>query len=266
MKYTQKDICRILNITRETLRFYEKEGIISPEIDPDNRYRYYDDYQMYRIAECRRYQANEFSVSEIREMMDHDDLDQYIRRMEEKRSLFEKKAEEYFWLKEHTEEYLRVLKTIPEELGKIRESFVESIVFIPEKKGNELQLDQESIEANRYIMNRLQYSFMMAVFPDLAKDDYEWGFGVRTWMRDLFKYNPVKARHLKECRTVSSVIDTGDTWQFRLSAASPLIAYAEEHGLKPSGLFFMRQLVKTEDNGKPHRYFEAYLPVEEDNE
>ena len=65
MKYTQRDICRILNITRETLRFYEKEGIISPEIDPVNRYRYYDDYQMYRIAECRRYQANEFSISEI---------------------------------------------------------------------------------------------------------------------------------------------------------------------------------------------------------
>lgn len=264
MKYTQRDICRILNITRETLRFYEKEGIISPEIDPVNRYRYYDDYQMYRIAECRRYQANEFSISEIKAMMDTDSLEQYVLRMEGKRAEFERKAEEYFWLKEHTEDYLRILRSIPEELGKVHESFVESIVFIPEKKGNELQLDQESIESNRYIMNRLQYSFMMAVFPDIRNDEYEWGFGVRTWMRDLFKYNPVKARHLPGSHAVASVIDTGDAWNFSISVAEPLTAYASEHGLEPAGMFFMRQVVKTEENGKPHRYFEAYLPVKED--
>ena len=28
MKYTQKDVCRLLNITRETLRTYEKLGIL----------------------------------------------------------------------------------------------------------------------------------------------------------------------------------------------------------------------------------------------
>ena len=60
MKYTQKDICRLLNIKRETLRHYEKEGIITPEVNADNQYRFYDDYQMYLIAECKRYHAQPF--------------------------------------------------------------------------------------------------------------------------------------------------------------------------------------------------------------
>ena len=46
MKYTAKDVCRMLNITRETLRYYEKVGIIHPEIDPVNKYRYYDDWDI----------------------------------------------------------------------------------------------------------------------------------------------------------------------------------------------------------------------------
>ena len=30
MRYTQKDICRAFDITRDTLRHYEKLGIIQP--------------------------------------------------------------------------------------------------------------------------------------------------------------------------------------------------------------------------------------------
>ena len=57
MKYTQKDVCRLLNITRETLRHYEKEGLIVPEIDPVNQYRWYDADTVFLISECKRYQA-----------------------------------------------------------------------------------------------------------------------------------------------------------------------------------------------------------------
>ena len=69
MQYTQKDICRLLNIKRETLRHYEKEGIIRPEVNADNQYRFYDDYQFYLISECKRYQINGFSIGEIRQML-----------------------------------------------------------------------------------------------------------------------------------------------------------------------------------------------------
>ena len=65
MKYTAKDVCRMLNITRETLRYYEKVGIIHPEIDPVNKYRYYDDWDINYIYECKKYQSLGFSVKEV---------------------------------------------------------------------------------------------------------------------------------------------------------------------------------------------------------
>lgn len=33
MKYTAKDVSKIMNINRETLRYYEKLDLLSPEID-----------------------------------------------------------------------------------------------------------------------------------------------------------------------------------------------------------------------------------------
>ena len=46
MRYTQKDVCRAFDIKRDTLRHYERLGIIEPEVDPSNGYRYYDDWQI----------------------------------------------------------------------------------------------------------------------------------------------------------------------------------------------------------------------------
>ena len=82
--YSQKDICSLLGITRETLRHYEKEGIISPHVNPQNQYRYYDETHVYLIAETKRYQANDFSLEEIRDMLYGDSLAEYTARMEEK--------------------------------------------------------------------------------------------------------------------------------------------------------------------------------------
>lgn len=46
MRCTQKDIRERLGFTRDQLRLYERRGIIQPEIDPANDYRYYDDWQV----------------------------------------------------------------------------------------------------------------------------------------------------------------------------------------------------------------------------
>lgn len=36
MKYTAKDVCKIYHVNRETLRYYERIGLIRPEIDESN--------------------------------------------------------------------------------------------------------------------------------------------------------------------------------------------------------------------------------------
>lgn len=63
MRYTQKDIRQKLGFTRDALRLYEKRGIIQPEIDPGNGYRYYDDWQMNLLWDCKYYQAMGFSLA-----------------------------------------------------------------------------------------------------------------------------------------------------------------------------------------------------------
>ena len=51
MYYQAKDICKLLDISPETLRYYEKTGVISPKINEKNNYRYYDAWDINYLFE-----------------------------------------------------------------------------------------------------------------------------------------------------------------------------------------------------------------------
>ena len=257
MKYKQKDVCRLLNIKRETLRHYEKEGIIVPEIDPQNQYRYYDDYQVYLISECKRYQANEFSLSEIKEMLTKDSLHDYLQRMEKKQEDFEKKMDFYQKLSAFNEDYLMRLRMIPNMLNKPFQGYEEEILFVAEKENNQLILTQENISANTMFREELSFSFMMAYYPDYHKTDYQWGFGQRIKMGNSANGGIV----LPASAAVMAIIDIGSEWIYSNSNADLLLSYAKENHLQPTGIFYMQQLVRTNEEDGAHRYMEAILPI-----
>ena len=78
MDFSTTEFCRLCNVGREALRLYERLGLISPRINPDNQYRMYDAWDASRIAEIKHYQALGFSLKEIVEILENSDLTQTI--------------------------------------------------------------------------------------------------------------------------------------------------------------------------------------------
>ncbi|MBQ3459285.1 MAG: MerR family transcriptional regulator [Solobacterium sp.] len=261
MKYTQKDICRLLNIKRETLRHYEKEGIIRPEVNADNQYRFYDDYQFYLISECKRYQTNGFSIPEIRQMLQKDSLSEYTARMALKQKEIEKEAEQLLRMNELTKDYLMKLKSIPVNLNRIAESRMEDILFIPQRQGRLLKLDEDSVNASRMIMSSLHLTFMMAYCPDIRTNAFEWGFGTRFGMSEKETEYIPGSRMIRSEKALTCVIDTGSAWEFDAAILQPLLDEAEKRHFKPLGSCVMLQLLRSHEDDGIHRYFETYLPV-----
>lgn len=261
-QYSQKDICSLLGITRETLRHYEKEGLIVPHVNPANQYRYYDDRHVYLIAETKRYQANGFSLEEIHDMIYRDSLADYTERMEEKQRFFERMSEEYYWKQEYNRDYVMKLRMIPELLNNIFEGVHEEVVFVPLITGESLHLSEEETAASRFMMEQLQFTFMMMYFPDYHNDLCQRGFGSQKWLLTQFADLNVKTEIIPGSRAVMTVIDT-EGEELTGTLARPLEQWAEEHAMKPKGTFILRQLLRTNEDGLQHRYFEAILPVED---
>lgn len=66
--YTSKDLQKIFQIGRETVRYYEKIGIIHGQINADNRYHYYSDLDIENLARILKYRGFKFPLHEIKKL------------------------------------------------------------------------------------------------------------------------------------------------------------------------------------------------------
>ncbi len=66
-KYLIGDIARIAGVTRDTLRFYEKKGIIEAKKD-NNGYRYYSDNDIYNLVHILYHRKMNSSLKDIEEI------------------------------------------------------------------------------------------------------------------------------------------------------------------------------------------------------
>ena len=70
-KHKISEIASLLGVTTHMLRYYEKRGIIRPEVDPENGYRYYSVIDTRRFNLCRVYRSLGFSLDESKQLLEN---------------------------------------------------------------------------------------------------------------------------------------------------------------------------------------------------
>ena len=68
MDFTVKQIAELTGVTADTLRYYDKEGIVSPKRH-ENGYRYYDEKDVKALKYLVVLKYAQFSLAEVRSMV-----------------------------------------------------------------------------------------------------------------------------------------------------------------------------------------------------
>ena len=91
-KYSVKQLARLAGVSVKTLHVYDKIGLLEPAVRTDARYRIYEERELLRLQQILFYKELDFSLKEIKEIMDDPDFD-LIKALEgHKRLLQQKKA------------------------------------------------------------------------------------------------------------------------------------------------------------------------------
>ena len=69
MQYKIGDVARILGISTDLLRYYEKKGVVAPTKDKQNDYRYYDVWDINFLIDCLWYKSFGFGIPQIAYMV-----------------------------------------------------------------------------------------------------------------------------------------------------------------------------------------------------
>lgn len=80
--YKIGEVAKLLDSTTQTLRFYEQEGVITPQ-KSQNGTRYYTESDIIRLIAFKRFQLMDFTVQDVAEHFRSGKLDTLLTRMED---------------------------------------------------------------------------------------------------------------------------------------------------------------------------------------
>ena len=265
----QGDIRRNLGFSRDTLRLYEKRGIITPAIDPENGYRSYDDWQVNLLWEAKMYQGIGFSLDEVATIEQKDslkDLEEDLAGCIEAKEHDIRMEELHLAAARHEMQEVRAIAQWRE--GKHPAFWIEenpSRRFIAERRDHEL-LEGASPEALSYVMRCWGCLAATFWFPDLSDGSYFWGF---TQESEIFEElgGPKAGRFLftlPQGRCLASFVDAGDRGGFGLELFCGLVEEARRRGLAVEGSIGGELICRTHEEDGYHRFIHAWLPLEEE--
>lgn len=93
-RYTIGEVAALLNISPQTLRFYDKSGVVIPDCtDPKTGYRYYSYDQISYISRVKYLQRFGFSLEEIREALASNNTHQFRAFLQRRRQTLRAESE-----------------------------------------------------------------------------------------------------------------------------------------------------------------------------
>ncbi len=267
MKYTAKDICKIYNINRETLRYYEKMDLIHPEIDEANRYRYYDDWDINFIGECRKYRSMGFSIKEIEEVLKRDSLHDFITKLEKKQEEIQQQLLFYEQWNKRNAEYVESLKSIKERMGRFELIEAEARYCMPYRQQYEQIMTEETLSVMSSLMENHTFVDSMLYVPKKdyisETNNFYWGFSIKEKWLDFLKLPTDNMIYFPKRKYICTTIDAGERWGFHYQLFDHIKEFMDKEGYVLDGDITGVLLTRVHEEEKYCRYLEMYFPIKE---
>ena len=278
MKYKIGDMAKILGISPDLLRYYEKKGVVSPVKDKSNDYRYYDTRDTNFLVDCLFYKNFGFSIEETSELVRSCSIDEISGRFLENETQLEESIRRQQLLLRRSQEYRRSIARISDHLGRCSFDRRPACIYYINRRNQEFDTDPGLGRVTRQWLKYLPFSRRSFIVPMEAllspdsREEFLWGFSLSQEYAGLLGASaqpPVVA--LPDARCVYTVFSNPD------SAFSPrffgyALDFIRAQGLRLCGDVYGHLLISANESGplaitpgtpQITGYFEAWLPVTE---
>jgi len=269
LKYKIGDVARILGVSTDILRYYERKGVVTPEKDESNDYRYYDSWHINFLMDCLWFKNFGYSIEQIADMV-------RIPSAGDLAGLFEAKEEEIREQIRRSEMILRrsaehraELEMIERLLYKCEIANCPEYVRFIDRIGKVYMTDALTNETAKKWLEVLPFNhryFEMAgdsMIPG-NEDDYRWGYSLSMDYAETlgFEIRPPMVRFPSRKCIHTVFKNSGGKEGFSPSLLLYALDYAHREGITVFGPIHGSLLCSLEQDGVLTGYFEAWIPIE----
>lgn len=266
MRYKIGDVAKILGISPDLLRYYEKKGVVKPVKDRSNDYRYYEPWDINFLIDCLWYKNFGFGIDQVAKIVSRSSYDDIEAMMADKDAEIEASIR-------HQERLLRRAREYQQEVARARTLLGKcDLVYSPEiyrylNRYNFIYDNSKELQALSH--QWLQYMpFTHRCFEigqaDLENktDNYAWGFSLSMdYVQELNVPLKPPVAHLASEPSIHSVFTSSGKNAFSPRHLKFIMDYARENGLTVAGNARGNLICSVLDEDKLTGYFEVWLPI-----
>nr|WP_317333002.1 MerR family transcriptional regulator [uncultured Romboutsia sp.] len=112
MKLSIGQVSKLYDISKDTLRYYDKIGLLKPEVNEENGYRYYSYKHLDQLSLILWTKYLGISLSNIKETIESEDIKEYSNLVKKQQNIITEKINKLKNLKNHLKETSKILDEI----------------------------------------------------------------------------------------------------------------------------------------------------------
>lgn len=261
-------VAQLTGMSVEAIRFYEKEKLLSPERVENSSYRTYDVWDVFALNESMIYRNMEFSLKEIKAMMQTDTLEELDRRISDKYREIESRIEYQHMLSRYLASYHEKISSAKYNIGKYWIRKEEDQYYLPyctRKRGTYSDADYRSEVVRQWLQAAPFYRAQLHTDLEAVLQQKEEDTWSLVMDKDYFHFLGLEVtdevRHLQGGLYLHTIIDMGEKGDLGADLIRPAVDYMQACGYRLSGQILGEILVKTHEGPAWHRYMELKIPV-----
>lgn len=267
MKYTISEFSKLLGITADTLRFYEKYEIIKPVKNRNNNYRYFDDLDARNILMSRWYKSLGFSVQEVAQLIKEENFAHIAERIRLKQIELEEEIRWKTMLLQKVSGITENLNDIEKRLNQCTIKKLSGIYRIRQTDKNELVQDGRltgKIEEWMKYMPHTFFSFRIYCKEILSGNNffnYDWGLALyEEDIKDLNLEVDERIEYIEPKIYISSVITSSGDYITKESLQF-MLDYIEGEQYTICGDVFGKIILTKKSKDARQSFLEVNIPV-----
>ncbi len=267
MKYSIGEFASILGVTVDTLRLYEKHGILKPFKDKTTKYRYFDDLDARNLLMSRWLRSLQFSLHEVAELTKNSSVESIVKGLTGKELALEEEIRKKTLLLNRIKEIKDNFESIESDFNRCKLKKLPGIYRLKQTNGNTLLKEENVADSVSDWMSLLPHAFYsFRIDGDIISEEehlwYSWGLAMYEddiknfdlQLNDNVEYIPPKTY-------ISSVIfPSGEEYITRTSIGF-ILDFMKENNYAIAGDIFGKLLFVERGSDMDTCYLEINIPI-----
>lgn len=275
MKHKISELAKLLDVSTNTIRRYEKNGYCEAVKDDKSGYKYYDDDSVFDVINVKLLRKYGFSHEEIDVMNDYD-LDENIQCFEEKMKELDEKLAYYSYVRHRMKDDIVLMKKIQIQKCVYERDCVE-LIYVLYNDGEKLLMEPERLQKVKEFMYGAPEVQRIYI---LSKEDFDNNRLVlkRGWsIKDvnMEKYHMAENNYTvryKSHRSVMQIVkvplkiselETFSSGEIKNMLLKNHLEYINNNNLVVAGDIISIVITKVKEDGKEVVYLLVSIPVDE---